>query len=491
MVAASNNNLQTRARTAIGRAEPSRPLKCMLADGILKRELRLFDYGCGRGDDLRHLAALGYDADGWDPVHRPQSDRQKAPIVNIGYVVNVIEHPVERADALKKAWALAEQVLVVSARLTLESRALRESTEFEDGVLTSRGTFQKFFDQSELREWIDRTLDVNSVPAAPGVFYVFRDDQDRSAFIATRYRRRISAPRLSKSAELFTRHEDLLTPLMQFVGERGRLPLEGELEDADALLSVFGSLKKAFRVILYATEESDWEEVKQERSQDLLVYLALSRFDGRPNFGQLSLSLQRDVKAFFSTYTQACKEADGLLYSLGQDGVLEQACNKAPLGKLTPNALYVHDSALQALPVLLRLYEGCARGYIGRVEDANIIKLHRGEPKISYLSYPEFETDPHPPLASSLTVHLQTFRVKSQDFRDRRNRPILHRKELFVAPDFPLREKFSRLTRIEESKGLYEETSRIGLEDGWNEILTQRGLCHRGHRLVTAKGGDH
>ena len=82
-----DGKLRNRARTAIGRAEPSRPLKCILADGILQPGLRLFDYGCGRGDDLRHLAMLGYDASGWDPVHRPDHDRHSAAIVNIGYVV--------------------------------------------------------------------------------------------------------------------------------------------------------------------------------------------------------------------------------------------------------------------------------------------------------------------------------------------------------------------------------------------------------------------
>lgn len=487
MLTASTDHLQNRARTAIGRAEPSRPLKCILADGILRPGLRFFDYGCGRGDDLRHLAALGFEASGWDPVHRPEHNRSAAPIVNIGYVVNVIENPAERADALRRSWALAEQVLVVSARLTMESRSLKDSQLFEDGYLTSRGTFQKFFDQQELRQWIDTTLGVSAVPAAPGVFYVFRDEQARTAFIATRYRRRLATPRLSKSAELFTRHEESLAPLIGFVSDRGRLPFEDELANADELMSVFGSVRKAFRVVLYATEESDWDAVKQERARDLLIYLALSRFEGRPPFGKLPLELQRDVKALFANYTCACKEADELLYSLGQEGVLEKACLDRAIGKLTPNALYVHESALPTLSAVLRLYEGCARGYIGRVEGANIIKLHRGEPKISYLSYPTFEADAHPPLASSMTVDLQTFRVKTQEFRERKNRPILHRKELFVAPDHPLHEKFARLTRIEESKGLFEDGSRIGLEDGWNEALTEKGYFLKGHRLL--KGG--
>lgn len=487
----TDNHLQNRARTAIGRAELSRPLKCILADGLLQPDTRLFDYGCGRGDDLRHLSLLGYEASGWDPVHRPEAARRRAPVVNIGYVVNVIENPAERQETLRKAWMLAEQVLVVSARLTLEAKSLRESTGHEDGLLTSRGTFQKFFEQQELRQWIDATLGESTVPAAPGVFYVFRDQQARTQFLASRYRRRLATPRLTKSAELFFRHEEVLAPLMNFVGERGRLPFEDELANAQELTGIFGSIRKAFRVVLYATDEADWDSVRAERSRDLLIYLALAQFEGRPPFGKLPLALQRDVKALFRTYKQACSEADAVLHSLGQSGVVEQACIDSDIGKLTPTALYIHESALSALSPVLRLYEGCARGYLGRVDGANIIKLHRAEPKISYLSYPDFDADPHPALSSSLTVHLQTFRVKSRNFRDGRNRPILHRKELFVGPDYPLHAKFSRLTRIEDSKGLFEDTSRIGLEEGWSEVLAEKRLCLKGHRLLSRGSVPH
>ena len=136
---------------------------------------------------------------------------------------------------------------------------------------------------------------------------------------------------------------------------------------------------------------------------------------------------------------------------------------------------------------MLRLYEGCARGYIGRVEGTNVIKLHTDEPRVSYLSYPEFESDPHPALAEGMTVHLLTFRVREHDYRESRNPPILHRKETFLALDHPLHAKFSRLTRQEESKGLYEETTTIGTRRGWERVLSEKGFALRGHRLVRHK----
>ena len=85
-----------------------------------------------------------------------------------------------------------------------------------------------------------------------------------------------------------------------------------------------------------------------------------------------------------------------------------------------------------------------------------------------------------------MTVHLQTFRVRERNYRRSRNPPILHRKETFLAPDHPLYAKFSRLTRQEESKGLFEETTTIGTRRGWEQVLSEKGLALRGHRLVRA-----
>ena len=427
---------------------------------------------------------MGFNSAGWDPVHLPDEPLRRAPIVNLGYVINVIEKAEERQEVLRRAWALTEEILIVSARLIAEARFKGIARDYGDGILTNRGTFQKFYDQQELRNWLDQSLSVTSVPAAPGMYYVFRDDKARNAFVASRYRRRLSTPPPTKSAELYRTYEDLLQPLMSFIGERGRLPVDDELVNREALFEVFGSLRRAFQVIKRVTNTKFWDTVREERTQDLLIFLALSRFDGRPRFRQLPPEIRHDVKGFYPSYKQACETADGLLFSLGKPGVVDTECRVSEVGKATPDALYVHQSALTTLSPILRVLEGCAQNFIGRVDDANLIKLYRTEPKVSYLSYPDFETNPHPDLHSSLTVNLQTFRVRTRTYKDYRNPPILHRKESFLPVDHPLRPKFARLTRIEEEKGLYEDSSRIGTLEGWNNILTEKGLFLRGHRLL-------
>ena len=55
-----------RHRTAINRTEPSRPVRIALADGLISQQTSVFDYGCGRGDDLRLLQTRGIRCAGWD-----------------------------------------------------------------------------------------------------------------------------------------------------------------------------------------------------------------------------------------------------------------------------------------------------------------------------------------------------------------------------------------------------------------------------------------
>lgn len=148
---------------------------------------------------------------------------------------------------------------------------------------------------------------MNSVAAAPGVFYVFRDDQARAAFPASRFSRQIATPRLARSAELFKAHEALLQPLMTFVSERRRIPADDELPNLAEIQEVIGSIRKAFRIVIRATDAAQWDQIAEQRALDLLIYLALSRFDTRPPYGQLPQELQRDVRGFFSTYKQGAR----------------------------------------------------------------------------------------------------------------------------------------------------------------------------------------
>ena len=134
-----------RHRTAIARSRLSTPMQALARWGFLDGTPTVLDYGCGRGHDVSILAAAGIAARGWDPHFAPDVPLEPAEVVNLGFVLNVIERPPERAEALRRAYDLAKRVLAVAVMTGKGS-----GFEHADGVLTSRGTFQRYFSQAEL-----------------------------------------------------------------------------------------------------------------------------------------------------------------------------------------------------------------------------------------------------------------------------------------------------------------------------------------------------
>ena len=146
-----------RERTALRRTGLSSPMQHLLRFGFLDGRYSLFDYGCGRGDDLRVLERMNIRASGWDPVFRPDAPREPAEIVNLGFVLNVIEDARERDTTLKSAFQLAEKLLVVSVMLGYQAKR-EQFDQYQDGVRTQRNTFQKYFAQDEFRAYLESTL---------------------------------------------------------------------------------------------------------------------------------------------------------------------------------------------------------------------------------------------------------------------------------------------------------------------------------------------
>lgn len=461
-----------RHRAAIYRVEISRPVRSAIESAILNNDTTFFDYGCGHGGDIDRVANLGYTSNGWDPYYRPDAERHAADVVNLGYVLNVIEDLEERRQALIQAWELTRKVLLVSAQVLINDRSSNQMA-YGDGIVTSRNTFQKYYDQEELKKYIDEVLNVDAVPVALGIYFVFRDEQERESFKALRFRSRATTPRVRIPSKRFEDYQEQLAPLMAFVTERGRLPVKGELAEEAQLLIEFGNFRRAYNVILQATDEAEWDAIAYRRSLDILVYLALTQFSQRPSFNKLAPALRHDIKAFFGSYQEACEVADNKLFSLGKPGVIAKTCKQSKIGKRLPAALYVHVSAIEELDPLLRIYEGCASRTIGRLEDATLVKFCTDKPKISYLFYPDFDTNPHPTLHTSMQIDLQDLKVFYRDYDRAANPPILHRKETFVCESYPLYEQFATLTRQEEELGLLKNSREIGTKDGWYQRLEE------------------
>jgi DNA phosphorothioation-associated putative methyltransferase len=277
---------------------------------------------------------------------------------------------------------------------------------------------------------------------------------------------------------------------MSFFTERGRLPVSDELQNFETLIAEFGTMRRAFNVIVQATNQYEWDAIADKRRQDILVYLALSNFDNpykRPKLNQFPPTYQTDVKALLGSYQAACTTADLMLFNLGKAGFIATCCQNSRIGRLDEKALYVHISALDALDPMLRLYEGCASRTIGRMDGATLVKFHLHKPKITYLFYPDFDTDPHPSLHTSMQIDLRDLHVRYRNYSSSDNPPVLHCKDKYVIADYPLYEKFAKLTQQEERWGLLDNMKVIANLEGWLHCLKDNCAELQGHRIVWRK----
>jgi DNA phosphorothioation-associated putative methyltransferase len=461
-----------RHRTAIERVGISYPARQALVDGVVAG--RVLDYGSGRGGDVKRLRAMGVDAHGWDP-HFDSGTALEAETVLMTYVVNVIEDLKERSAAVAQAWELARRCLVVSARLTWDRRRVHGDS-LSDGVLTSRATFQHLYSSEELREYVAKVTGARVVLGGPGVVYAFKDDRDRLSFLSRR---------VSPDTEWMATADaaSALAALIGFIESRGR---HAELEEMpDEVLAFVRHIRMSElrRTTKAGAEPERVEAAARQTTLNTLLLLGMEVFNGRGPYRGLPLAVQSDVRAFFSSYREACQRADRLLLKLREDDYVRGAMRNS-VGKMTPTALYVHRRAVDEMPVVLRLYEHCAAIAAGRPSGWNVVKLTHAGRQVSWLSYPEFDSDPHPRLAWSYHVDLRTLKSGWRSYEDSPSRPLLHRKHEFLPNDDPDAEKYRRLTRAEVRAGLYAHPQLIGTEKGWEDALEREGVRLKGHRLV-------
>ena len=162
---------------------------------------------------------------------------------------------------------------------------------------------------------------------------------------------------------------------------------------------------------------------------------------------------------------------------------IRHAIDNLTYGKRLPGAVYVWSEGEELPGALGRVCDELRR----RLEiapDHALVKFHLDSPKISFLAYPKFWTDPHPSLSSSVVVDLVTGKVRRDSYSGRTNPPILHRKETFLPPGHPKIPLFRRLTEAEENAGLLSETTRIGFRLNWDRLVAEKGCAFSGHSLV-------
>lgn len=456
--------------TALTRYGFSAPVQALARLGFLDGTKTVFDYGCGKGDDVRGLLDSEIDVTGWDPHFRPDGEKREADIVNLGFVINVIENPIERTETLRLAFSYARELLVVSAMIgSINSRGF---SSFSDGVITARNTFQKYYRQDELKNYIESTLDRSAIAVGPGVFFVFQSEEAAQAFtlqsLSSR-RRRLShsganRPRVyerkSVVDRIFETQWHIVSKLWDRWIELGREPQKWEMPvEANEISS--RSLGTIFRELPQRMEngEAVIAEAAEARHEDLLVFFAKSQFVGNKRFRSLHPSLKQDVKIFFGHYDLAIDGGRQLLFSLSDVNVLIKAARAAEelgLGIVEDSAFFVHASVVEQLPSVLRAYIMCGTHLYGDLSGIDLIKVHFGSSKLSLMQYESFIESPLPKLVRRTKLNLQTTDIDVFDYSGEFSPQYLYRKSRFINEEFPHYEEQVEFEEKLTSLGLLE-----------------------------------
>lgn len=497
-----NSNIELgidRHKTAIVRHELSAPMKALAKHGYLEGNYSIFDYGCGRGDDLRELEAHGLDALGWDPNFRPDSDKNEADIVNLGFVLNVIEDQDERLEALLGAWELANRLLVVSVMLANEGY-VSQFKPYKDGVITSRNTFQKYYAQSEIKAYIERSLQEEAIPVAPGIFILFKDKLEEQRYLQSKYKRHHNWQQLTSPAPIdtkdraklvITQNKDLFDSYWQVCLELGRIPASDEFEQSEKVRELIGSHKKIFSLLQEMFDTSEFELAEQQRKEDILLYLAMGLFEKRKPYIQQPESFKRDIKALFGEYKTAVNLATELLFSISNFELIKHKCyetHKLLAASILNDghSLIFHKQYIEELPLLLRTYVGAALQIYGELdEQIDLIKIHITSGKLTLTNYDDFN-QPVPYLVERIKIRMADQEIDFFDHMDASKRPPLLNKHLLLSPDsdsYVKQVNFDK--RLASLLGISTSEEVMLYRAEFENRLSNKGKSIKGYRLIS------
>lgn len=499
--------------TALTRTNLSAPVQLLLRHGLLDTTLTFFDYGCGRGGDVAGLASNGFSARGWDPHFAPEQLIAEADAVNLGFVVNVIEDPAERIEAMHKAFALARRVMSVSVMLYGGDLP---GKPFRDGFITSRNTFQKYFSQDEFKDYVEQVLHQEAFVVAPGIAFVFVDKDLEQRFNVGRYRSTSLASRLSltrlprvhpegplrerlqrvarrtRTELLLESSRPLLDSLWATALELGRYPDPEEIENKDVIDAEFGSVGKALRIVIEHYDQALLSTAAQTRTDDLRLFFAMQQFGRRPPYRSLESRIQRDVKEFFGDYRSAQVSGLKLLKEAAETELIRAACLHASemgVGHLEENrSLQLHLSLVERLPIVLRAYVACGMVLYNSVSDFQLVKIHIESGKLTLLKYDDFESSPLPTLNKRIKVNI---RLQDYDVFDYATpqypKPLLFWKSRYINEDLPGYAEQSQFDEEMNALELLNESETEPAAEQFYQDLARIRLSIDGFRLLRAR----
>ena len=496
--------------TALSRSNLSAPVQMLIRHGLFKDEFTsIFDYGCGRGDDVETLRRNGFQAHGWDPHFANDHPKFCCDLVNLGFVINVIEDSAERVEALHLAFKLAKRALVFGVMLHPSDLM---GVPFQDGVLTTRNTFQKYFTQGEIKAYVEDVLQTEVFMVGPGVGLAFADKLWQQAFESSRYRsggvarrlRRVASLRAAKPARARSvghsshaqkqvhENKGLLDRLWLESLDLGRFPEREETTSLHLIENAFGTLRRAIRLLITYCDMSVLEQARKTRVDDLTVYLAIQQFSKRGKYRFLEPRIQRDIKAFFGDYGSVQSAGYQLLMDCANTEILSNACVLAAsegLGWLEEgHSLQLHFSLVERLPAILRVYVACGLVLWDSIGEVQLVKIHIGSSKLSLMEFDDFDSSPLPTLRKRVKVNLRKLDYSVFDYGSLEHpKPLLYFKSRYLHEEHAGYSDQLAFDEMLSLSGCVEGDDYGPAADALNALLSSKRLEVDGMRLIRSR----
>ena len=438
-----DNTLEVfRHRTALKRKKLSSCMGALVDSSLITKTSEIFDYGCGRGDDVTILGKNNFEkVSGWDPYFaKDNAIPKKSEFVSLSFVLNVIEDTDERHLVFKKAFQIASKALVFSVMLEHQN-TLQFAYPFNDGYLTSINTFQKYYSASEIEALVKEQLNATAIKLGPGIYIVFKEKSLEQEYF---FKRQLGLLVETKSAvkddagDSFA--EALVNKMVKTILSFGRVPKLAELKTKfqDEISKAKVSYNRLSRLALSQISISDLKHVREAFSGEILIFLAINRFDGRMKYVDLPEKFQIDVRAHFGSLKNANEEAERLLFSLSDTGGLISAAldaERAGNGHLIGTKFRCHSKQCENLPKNLRLFYKIGERLHRSIMDNDIIQLHLETKKMAFLIVNEFENSALPRIHSREIVNFATQNTAIVHHQEKEQVRILYLKSALMAAE--------------------------------------------------------
>ena len=433
---AEDNSLEVfRHRTALKRKKLSSCMGALIDSSLVTKASEIFDYGCGRGDDIAILGENNFaKVVGWDPYFAKDNKIPKqSEFVSLSFVLNVIDEPDERHFVLKNAFKIASKALVFSVMLEHQN-TLQFAYPFSDGYLTSINTFQKYYSAAQIEAVVKDQLNEVPIKLRPGVYIVFKDKSLEQEYL---FKRQVGLLVDSKSAVQEDSGDNyaerLVNKTVQAILASGRIPKKAELKsDLQNEISRSGvSYNRLSRLALSQISISELKHVREAFVDEILIFLAINKLGGGVRYGELPPKFQIDVKAHFGSLKRANEEAERLLFSLSdKDSLLSAAVDaeRAGLGHLIGAKLRCRGPKCDKLPKSLRLFYKIGERLHRSVNSTDIVQLHLETNKMTYMIVDQFESSALPRLRSREIVNFSNQRVDEVLHEDKKRVSVLYQK---------------------------------------------------------------